>query len=531
MNGVASPGSEADRLAPLVEGQLKGQLSLEQKTELAELLDSSAESQRRFVELATFETALAEVHRNPSPAFSFSDHASSSFATWTRRILPWIAAAACVALVFWPRMNDAPSPSKDAVGMLVNWVDAEFGASRTTQDTHFDRGSYELIAGTIHLRFSNGTDLVIEGPAKFELIDALRARLDYGIVRAIVPPAAKGFTIVTRSAHFEDVGTEFGLRVERETGKESLLVFDGQVNVRRPDSNALVSSVRVGEAFEYENGVGAKPESVQPQVFPAPDAIGVRHWRSKTEARLSDSSLIALYSFERDANQIARVRNLRSQEAGAVSDAEIHGARWGSGRWQGKDALLFDGKDQFAELHMEGEFKSLTLAAWVKVNRLDHTLFAVFDSNGWESGDIHLQIQRHGTPYADHYEARGGKKKYWDVMVPMTEWTHLVATYSATDRKMQVFANGKLAYECDWVGEGRIRPGACRIGNWLAVGEHTPGAPAGSFLQWQYRRTGHLESRLEHRRNQSGSEAWSTRLCLGAPKTGFSITFCEPVNG
>ena len=108
-------------------------------------------------------------------------------------------------------------------------IDAVFAPPRGPDVTEFDPGAYELQTGVIHLRFTNGADLLIEAPAKFELIDPLNARLESGNIRAMVPPTAKGFTVATKSASFENVGTEFGLRVEPGTGLETLLVFEAEM--------------------------------------------------------------------------------------------------------------------------------------------------------------------------------------------------------------------------------------------------------------------------------------------------------------
>ncbi|MBI1373593.1 MAG: LamG domain-containing protein [Phycisphaera sp.] len=483
MNAPTVSHPDEERLSQLVERQLRGELSAEEKMELAELLDGSEWAQRRFVELAGFETALTEAHREPTDAFSFEHHKRRQAVAIARRSVPWLVAAACIAFVLWPRPGsdvappsgaDKPHRPSNALAMVVNQVDAQFATPRAASDDGFTRGTYELRSGTIHLRFNNSADLVVESPARFELVDPLHTRLEYGSVRAIVPPTAKGFTVETRSAKFEDVGTEFGLRVDRDTDMESLLVFDGQVNVRSPKSNDLIRSVQGGQAFEYRDGKPSESETVRPEAFPMPDGIGFRRWLSERDKRLSDPGLIAMFSFERDKDQPTLLRNLQTSGSHTVSDATIHGARWGSGRWHGKDALLFDGPEDYAELNVDGDYQELTIAAWVMVNRLDNPLNAVFDSNGWDSGDLHVQIQRRGAPYTDLFDARDRDQQHWKPVVPMSEWAHLVATFSLVTGKTVVYVNGERAYACSLKKDSRIRPGVCRIGNWLAIGQYAP---------------------------------------------------------
>ncbi|MFT5469020.1 MAG: hypothetical protein ACI8UO_004134 [Verrucomicrobiales bacterium] len=478
-----------DRLALLTEGQLLGELSAEEKLELAEMLDSSEGSQRRFVELAGFETVLAEVHRAPVAEFSIAKHDRARWLANAAKTAPWLVAAACLVIAFWPRPNldndsapiaaveDRPALS-GATALLVNEANATFAPSREPGELAFDRGSYNLLGGMLHLRFSSGAELAIEGPAKFEIVDAMASRLEFGNVRAIVPPAATGFTIETEQANYEDVSTEFGLRVEPSNGMETMLVFDGEVNIRRPDSNELLLSLTDGAAFQYEGGLPVELPRVDPDSFPNPGAFGHRRWASRKEARLEDPSLLALFSFEQDPQAPTTLRNLQQLPGSrSVSDAKIHGARWVSGRWAGKEALLFDSRNEFAELEIDGELSEFTIAAWVFVDRLDNPLNAILNSNGWESGRIHFQIMRQGNPYTDIFEVKGRDKRNFGV-VPTGEWTHMVATFSVSARATRVYVAGRLAFEAA-MGEGeRIQPGVCRIGNWLAAG---PNASAGSL--------------------------------------------------
>ena len=472
MNPSSPPNAE--RLHELLEAHFCGSLSAAGKEEFAALLDNSAEARRLFVELAGFESALTGIYQSApavTPTFVRATGARS------RRLwisLPWLAAAACLVVVFWPQKDVRPAPLPTPLtARLVNEAGAVFARHREPGDRAFGPGFYELEEGMVHLRFASGADLVIEAPAGFEIIDAMHARLHWGRVRSIVPPAAKGFTIATNGVDYEDVGTEFGLRVERDTGASAMHVFEGQVNVRQPNSGSMLKSVEGGGSVAYHHGLPVSVSDLLAKEFIAPGSIGYQRWKSHGEGSLDDPGLIAFFSFARHADQPALLRNECS--TGTVSSGTIHGARWVSGRWPGKDALLFDRSADFAEIEIPGDFTELTIAAWVSIERLDHTFTTILDSNGWESGDIHLQLQRSGFPHVDIRDAvvHGGGA-WFGAAVPTGKWSHLAAVISRTTQTARVFVNGRLTYERPLNIEAPLRPGLCRIGNWLPRGDYEP---------------------------------------------------------
>ena len=466
------------RLEELMEAHFRGNLSSADKAEFASLLDGSAEARRRFVMLAGFESALTGLHDSlPSaPAEPIRVTSGRTRRVWL--VLPWLAAAACLAVALWLQRVEEPAQkptpvSSQFTARLVNEAGAVFADHRSPGDAGFNPGTYELKEGMVHLRFASGADLVIEAPARFELVDAMRARVHWGQVRSIVPPTAKGFTIATEGVDFEDIGTEFGLRVERGTGASAMHVFQGQVNVRKPGSGALLESVEGGGSVAYRHGMSEPLGDLRPGEFIAPGSIGFQRWKSQTEGSLSDPGLIAFFPFARDAQQPAMLRNLSG--AGGIASGTIHGAHWVSGRWAGKDALLFDRLSDFAEIEIPGEFAELTIAAWVFLDRLDHTFNAILDSNGWEAGDFHLQVQRSGFPYVDIRDVvvHGGGKGFGSA-IPIGQWSHIAAVLSPKTQTARVYVNGSLTYERPLQKDTTLRPGPCRIGNWLPTGDYEP---------------------------------------------------------
>jgi len=205
--------------------------------------------------------------------------------------LPWgVAAAACVMAVasWWmPRgpaqdsatSGDGQKTAPEVTAMLVDEAGAVFALPRQPGEVRFDPGAYELLSGTVHLRYVNGADLVVEGPAWFEIRDAFRTHLAAGRVRAIVPPTARGFTVVTRGVVYEDVGTEFGLSVDGATGASQMHVFDGHVNLRRGDvGGPLLRRAFAGDSVGFRDGQVVEVPEMGLADFPSPGAIGHQCW-------------------------------------------------------------------------------------------------------------------------------------------------------------------------------------------------------------------------------------------------------------
>jgi hypothetical protein len=395
--------------------------------------------------------------------------------------VPWtIAAAACfVALLAWwsPRATSGgtsgrPHGAGTAAGvtaMLVDEAGAVFAQPRQAGEVRFVPGAYELKSGTVHLRFVNGTDLVVEGPARFQIRDAFRTDLFSGRVRAIVPPTAHGFTVVTREVAYEDVGTEFGLSVDGTTGESQMHVFDGQVNLRSGDaSGALLRSAFVGDSVGYREGRIEEVSDMDVGEFPSPGDIGHLRWAALRKERLADPGLIAWFPFERGGNASQLVNAARDH---GVPDGRIAGARWATGRWPGKQALWFDRESDFVEIEIPGEFTELTVAVWLKVDRFEHEMNAIFNSNGSDAGGLHFQLNRLGLPRGGLLGVYRPVQRWVGHPVPMGKWVHVVSVLSLLQRRHVIFVNGQPVLESN-VAESdlRLQPGHCRLGNWFNLG-------------------------------------------------------------
>lgn len=393
--------------------------------------------------------------------------------------LPWgIAAAAClVAMAAWwmPRdagQEKAVSPSgattaREVTAMLVDEAGAVFARPRQPGEVRFDPGSYELQSGTVHLRYVNGADLVVEGPARFEIRDAFRTDLSVGRVRAIVPPTAHGFTVVTREVAYEDVGTEFGLSMDAATGESRMHVFDGQVNLRSGDaSGALLHSAFLGDSVGFREGQIEQIPDMDVGEFPSPGDIGHLRWASQRKERLADPGLIAWFPFERGGNASQLVNAARDH---GVPDGRIAGARWATGRWPGKQALWFDRDSDFVEIEIPGEHSELTVAVWLKVERFEHEMNAILNSNGEKPGGLHLQMNRMGLPRGGLLGVYRPVQRWVGNPVPTGKWVHVVSVISVPQRRHVIYVNGLPVLESAMAaGHVLLQPHHCRLGQWLS---------------------------------------------------------------
>src|SRR5690606_17740565 len=136
----------------------------------------------------------------------------------------WIAAglAACVACGWWllPRptptakgITERTARASEEVALLGMAVDVEWAGRQFTPGEALPKGLLNIRKGTLRLDFYSGARVILEGPARLELLSPDLARLDEGKLTAKVPPPAQGFTVLNGDLRVVDRGTQFGMSV------------------------------------------------------------------------------------------------------------------------------------------------------------------------------------------------------------------------------------------------------------------------------------------------------------------------------
>jgi hypothetical protein len=451
---------------------LHGRLSEEDFVVMQRRLNESAELRSELRAMADLDEALRQAALQPFSILTQNSASHEQPAAVGHRsvaIFPWSIAfvAALVAAMAWLPYFHAKrvDAGKSLTALLVDEAGAEFAPARAAGEVQFPPGRYALKRGAVHLRYANGADLVVQGPADFEICDGMHTRLESGVVRAIVPPTAHGFTLLTKDVSYEDVGTEFGLRADSSTGQSEMLVFDGQVNVRGGRGTEVLKSVFEGDAVRFNEGKIEADYAVDSRQFPSPAQIGYLRWSGSRDEMLADPDLVAWFPFMRAENPSLLVN---AQRSNGVADGRIAGARWTVGRWAGKQALWFDRDSDFAEIELPGAYQEMSVAVWMKVDRFESSMSAILNSNEADSGDFHFQFNRQGLPRGGVLGFERANQQWVGNPVPAGKWVHVVSVLSFHLHRHVIYVNGDPVFESDILSSsGSVSPGVCRIGNWL----------------------------------------------------------------
>jgi hypothetical protein len=405
-----------------------------------------------------------------------------------------LAAGLLLALALWPRPHggDKPQvkgaePTDDTVALLLRAPGAEWEDTGlpTRTGAMLPPGRLLLKSGLAHIEFYSGATVILEGPAELQLISPRAAYCARGKLRATVPPQAHGFTIGTPKLDLVDRGTEFGLQVGAGD-KTEVHVFKGKVELYDPGSDRQAPAhpaLTTGQSVRLDGPGGFRPITSDPDAFRtleehlAEETLG-RHraWLAGSEAVRRDPSLLVYYTFQAEQPGSRTLLDQAGARRGDDNGKEPHdgvivGCRWGAGRWPGKQGLEFKQVSDRVRFHVPGEFDSLTLMAWVRVDALPNGNNSLMMCDGWEPGGLHWQIGATGTlilGVQQRPKGHGGHYHAPEVFTPnrLGQWAHLAVVYDRDNGRVTHYIDGKPAAEEPLAFDIPLRVGNAELGNW-----------------------------------------------------------------
>ncbi|MBN2843927.1 MAG: FecR domain-containing protein [Sedimentisphaerales bacterium] len=213
-------------------------------------------------------------------------------------------------------------PSAQPVGVLTDMAEAQWSVNGIypTVMTRLYPGKMELTGGFAQITLNNGTKVLLQAPAIFELRDSDDSLyLESGRLTASVPTQAIGFTIETPYARIIDHGTEFGV-VVREGDSVGTHVFDGKVMVssKDPSGEEMVSWLTRGQAIAVdEKGAVSEKFPTEAREF-IREIKAVDNWKPYLNI-----NLVANPGFEADAPGI--YDKLQAEYSQQITDISISG--------------------------------------------------------------------------------------------------------------------------------------------------------------------------------------------------------------
>ncbi|MEQ1841949.1 MAG: LamG-like jellyroll fold domain-containing protein, partial [Verrucomicrobiales bacterium] len=375
----------------------------------------------------------------------------------------------------------APKPSR-SVAMVNNILGAKWqeGIPSLRPGDLVEPSRIRFQSGLVQLQFFNGVQLVMEGPADFEILSAEESFCHEGRFHAIVPHQANCFRVRTRQGELIDFGTEFGLDVTPD-GTAAVHVFEGEVAFQRKD-DSMPTRLGVGRAALISPQGVSTPLEADPNLFATYREVNRMHAMS-TEMKLAEwyhGSLfwrthpagLAYFDFE-DKDYLAGT--IRAESANPYADpisGLLVGATLGEGRWPGKAGLTFGRTSDRVRISLPGTQRALTMAAWVRVNQLQARTHGLLMTDGNGSGSVHWSID--GTAHLLRLETSGGVAAGGHSYTSnpaigpdlVGQWAFLASTYDADQGLVEHFLNGRsIGRQAIEHGES-LRIGVADIGNW-----------------------------------------------------------------
>ncbi|PQO25304.1 hypothetical protein C5Y96_25725 [Blastopirellula marina] len=489
-----------------------GTISDADLAQLQSLLKENLEARKFYIEWQMLSTALElQAHGGHSdvphdlPTIAQPQQAQVKSTAWAS--IAAVALAACVLLSFgliWSFLNmnsgdagssraisigdtgNAQESTSQGVAILTRLVDPawpEGQPSRQVGDA-LTSGKFQLSKGLAQIEFFCGATIVLEGPADLQLESSTQALVRQGKIRAIVPPAARGFSLDTDKMKVVDLGTEFGLVVSSDS--VDVQVFDGEVELH-PQSQTVRrittgQGVRLGQTGDLTDasmpaeafvGIGELESLSERQ-----DQARYDQWKTWSEAIRSDPRLVTYYSFDQLDDWQRRLA-CELEPANPDLDGAIIGAKVVGGRWPQKSSLEFKQPADRVRVNIPGEFHSLTFACWARIDSLDRVYNSLFLTDAYDKGEPHWQILDTGQLYFSvrpvERAAKDGPKdfkalspSFWNPLF-QGKWIHLAVTCDWETRTIIHYLNGHELSRHEVPAEqmpALAQIGTASIGNW-----------------------------------------------------------------
>ena len=313
----------------LLDCYFQGRASDDEISELEQRLLADEDLRQRYLHEAMCETDLRSLALREENVVTIPPEPRKKRSALT---LVMGAAAAVVAVMTIISLNDSRA---ETVGRILS---SELAGWQSDQPTivgaEFGPGTYLLQRGVATLGFHSGAEMVLEGPAKIEVVSEMQVIFDYGNASFNVPESAVGFQVDTRYGNIVDHGTRFSLSLSQDDQEARLAVREGEIAIHHSsgevkhlftDETARIDAKQLqsGNDPAAEGGLDAREPVVtlstggretsiiysdQRQAKLSPDILMVKQARRKGSSSVNRRALLAFDVSAIDVDEVAEAR-------------------------------------------------------------------------------------------------------------------------------------------------------------------------------------------------------------------------------
>jgi len=251
-----------------------------------------------------------------------------------------VNAAAMLLIVLFVKFAPVKSDYEAIISDSFNaqWSDTEKPSAIGSKLSQYD-GNRWLQSGFVKLLFGSGAEVIIESPARFEILSEDELVVLSGKVYSKVPEAASGFMVRTPNSKITDLGTEFGVEVFDRSSSvhmikgKALVLPKSSLREQNPieltaglakniNSNGIVDDIRVN----YEKFVSDVSSKMQ-TIYRAGKVYHIGRWSSLLNADLNtdlktDGYLVEAYNLGPESTKMVTVGGINFlplEEGGIVT--------------------------------------------------------------------------------------------------------------------------------------------------------------------------------------------------------------------
>jgi hypothetical protein len=370
-----------------------------------------------------------------------------------------------------------------AVAVLSRAADAVWtDAKPLSVGSPVSPGRFAIDSGLVQLEFLSGANVVVEGPAELDLKSTMLVVCRQGKLRAHVPPQAKGFMIDTPHHRAVDLGTEFAVNVAKDHGTE-VHVLEGEVelfNIDHDQTDEKPRSLAIGDALRALPNGDVSTMAAAPDQFVGAEEMLSRSkvesasrfstWREQSQLMRDNPNVVAYFGFE-NHSPWQRVLRQDGPRQESPLDGALVGCRWAEGRWPGKQALEFKSTEDRVLLNIPGEYESISLACWVRIDGFDRWLSSLLLTDGHDLGEVHWQFTETGQLLLGVKAEPDQSQEYLTETVlrpvDLGRWIHLACVYNEQAGHVAHYVDGRRVHTQPIVKGTPLRFGAAELGNWV----------------------------------------------------------------